>query len=989
MQIELAGPADEGVLRDALRRIIDRNLAFCLMVSDGISERIFYFAIGGMRVIASGPRTSPNVGDDLLERGALSQADFDRVMRSVGGDDRRFAEAAVDLGACSPEVVQEALVQQVEHELLDLFFWEGAEVSLAEGHPPKSFYEGRFQTAALTCDIAGLLRGVLERVDVWRQTVSRLPHTREVYEATDRAGAEAQGRYGRLLEHLDGTRTSGDAIERSGLRRVPAFEYLMLALQQGKVRRTVGSAAQRVTREQLLKDIEQLEEALRSRVDASIVRRRLARTLEQAGEPSRAAAQWRELGDEARKLSDLDKALEHYGDCVRVLPTDFATRELIIEIHRHREEYPKVVFHGRPLADLFLKHNLLNRAKQLLLQLVGLEPADVGLRRQLVLVLIGLGERELALKHLRELAKLLESRGAGQAELRDVYVRILALDPRDKGARKRLEQITGVATQRRVLRITAGVTAAGVLAMGAFFWLESAARSAVNEAIADARLLLVTKDVAGARSRLQRVVDEHPMARATRSAQAFLAQIERVQREQAERATRRAEAAGRGADTAEFLQRRERAESVAADLAQEAERLVAAGRLEDAHRVLKELVTAHYGTRAATAAKVPLTLRVLPSDARVIVGGAVVGQGVARIDYIPAATTVIEIERDGYDRERVALDGLQPAEMTVSLHRPVRWTATFDAAIEAPPLVDSGVVYVAGRDRFLTALAVSDGATLWRVPLGMYGDVAATPVLADGTVVVGTASGEGVGVNAATGAVVWRSAAGQAIERVTASAGTVLLGSADGSAAALAHADGAPRWRAPTKTLASGSPIPFLGRQFVWIDARGTLQACDAVSGKVEPRTPPAAVLRGTPAPATDDRLWAFAEDDSLRLVAADSGTALRRFPVPRGFTEPQPAIAGDAAYVSAHDGNVAGFRAGGETLFRKRLEQPAPLGVTVAGGRVYAGGAGGRLSVLDATTGEEIWRFDAGARISSRPTVADGTVYVATSRGELIALQE
>lgn len=989
MQIELSGAADETLLRDAFRRIIERNLAFCLVVSDGISERIFYFAIGGIRVIASGPRIAPTLGEDLLDREAITPEQYNAVNDAIGGDARRFAEAVVQMGMCPAALVQETLVRQVEHELLDTFFWDGAELSLVEGQPPKSFYEGRFQTAALTCNVAALLQGVLERADVWRQTVVRLPSGREVFERTERADADLNGRHGRLLQLLDGTRTASDAIDRARMRRVPAFEFLMLAMQQGKVRRTVGNAAQRVTREQLLKDLAQLEQALRQRVDATVVQRRLARTLEQLNEASRAASQWRELGDAARKSNDLDLALQYYGECVRVLPTDFSTRELVLEIYRHKKEYQQVIAHGRPLADLFLKHNLLNRAKQLLLTLVGLEPTDTGLRRQLVLVLIGLGERDLALRHLRELARILEGRNASQAELREVYVRILALDPRDKAARKRLDEITGVATQRRVLRWTAAAAAAAVLGLGTLFWMEARARSAVNEAMADARLMLVTKDFAGARDRLQRVVSDYPVARATRSAQTFLNQIERLQREQAERAALRARLAGETGEPGDVVQRRERAEAAAAEMSKEASRLVAEGRLQDAHRVFKELLTMHFGTRAAGTVRIPLSLRILPRDARVILNGTPVANGGTVVEYCPAAPAVLEVERDGFVRQRITIDGLQPPELTVSLHRPIRWTASFDASLDAPPLVAGGRVFVAGRDRFLTALSAADGAVLWRTPLGLYSDAGAAPVASGGDVIVGTATGEAVCVDATTGVVRWRQDAGGAVERpLVVAADTVVATASDGTVSAIPAGGGEVRWKAPSGTVPSGWPSIFPDGTLGWIDGRGTVQQCDVATGKVAPRTPAPAVLRGTPVVAGEERVWAFSEDEQLRLVSASTSTVLRRFPVPRVMFDVAPVASGDRAYVVAQDGSVSAFTAAGDTVFRVRLEQPAPAGLDVTATRVYVAGASGRLSVLDAANGSELWRWEAGTRISARPLVADGLVFVATAGGTLTALE-
>jgi len=102
-------------------------------------------------------------------------------------------------------------------------------------------------------------------------------------------------------------------------------------------------------------------------------------------------------------LEFLDKARELRPDLLVVVMTAEASMKNAVEAMKR--DYGALVADGRPLADLFVKHNLLNRAKNLLLQLVGLETNDTSLRRQLVMVLIGLGERELALKQLRDMLK--------------------------------------------------------------------------------------------------------------------------------------------------------------------------------------------------------------------------------------------------------------------------------------------------------------------------------------------------------------------------------------------------------------------------------------------------------------------------------------------------------------------------------------------------------------------------------------------------------
>ena len=136
-------------------------------------------------------------------------------------------------------------------------------------------------------------------------------------------------------------------------------------------------------------------------------------------------------------------------------------------------------------------------------------------------------------------------------------------------------------------------------------------------------------------------------------------------------------------------------------------------------------------SRAAGEAKVPLAVRASPADARILVNGSEVGRGAATIEYAPGAKTVVEIEHEGYQTHRVEFEDVQVPEMKVTLSRPTVWKLAFEGALEAQPLLAGDALYVAGRDRFLTSVCVTDGTVRWRAPLGYYGDTAATPVLTE------------------------------------------------------------------------------------------------------------------------------------------------------------------------------------------------------------------------------------------------------------------
>jgi hypothetical protein len=257
--------------------------------------------------------------------------------------------------------------------------------------------------------------------------------------------------------------------------------------------------------------------------------------------------------------------------------------------------------------------------------------------------------------------------------------------------------------------------------------------------------------------------------------------------------------------------------------------------------------------------------------------------------------------------------------------------------------------------------------------------------------VVATEAGEAIALERAAGQIAWRKPLPAPVSRpVTASGSSAVFAPADGSLVCLDGSTGEPRWSAPERTVAPGA-TPFLlaGGDLAWIEPRGALRAAEIESGTAVQRPPVSAVLRGTPVAGGDDRIWAFAEDESLRVLSASSGTMLRRLAAPRAYLDLLPELDGDRAYFTSQDGSVHGVRADGEVVLRRRLDQPAPGGVTVVNGRVYAGCTGGEQHVLDAPSGEELWRFDAGSRIVARPLVADGTIYVATVAGKLFALAE
>jgi outer membrane protein assembly factor BamB/tetratricopeptide (TPR) repeat protein len=990
MSVELSGSATPERLLEALRRVVESRAVYSLVVSDGISERIFYFAIGGIRVIGSGPRPSPPLGEILVDDGRLQPQVRDQLLETAQQNGRRFGEVAVQLGHVSQADVDAAIEVKVEEELLDLFVWDGAELRLAEGQPPKAFYEGRFHSASLSCNVSDYLSVVLARLEEWKGIVGRLPTGREVYQLAPGVRPEHQPPpFSRLLGLVDGTRTASEAVHESRMRRVRAYEFLLTAVRDGKLQRVAGSAAKEVTREACLAELDALKAGLDTSVAPQIVQARLARTYERLGEKGKAAQYWKALGDHFRRQNELKRARDCYRSSVKLLPTDFATRELILEIHRHLGNTNQLIADGRPLANLFLKHNLLNRAKLLLQQLVNAVPTDAGLRRQLALVLMGLGEREAALKHLRQLATLLRSRNASGGELRDVYVRILALNPSDSEAKRALDEITGASLHRRMLIGTLAGTAMLLACLIAWFSYESSAGRELSLAMAAARRRSEAGEYDVATQLLQKAIDEYSWATSKAAAEHMIESIAVAKRE-ARRLQAAQEALGGGTEELSDYQKRQKDEEDAQALARRARDLVARGRMGEGHTVYSQLFELYPTSGALADVRVPMRLNVLPMDAEVYIDGDPATHGSSMISYEVVGRTRLEVRAKGFVTYKRTLEGVMDLVLQVDLSKPERWRYATDAPFEAPPLLDADTLYVAGRDRFCVALSARDGTVRWKTPLGFYADVSTRPVRTSAGIVLGTAVGEALCLDAGTGEVLWRKQVGNGISSQPLRGGDeiALLPADDGSLVALLG-NGDEAWSLPAGTLAGGAPLELPGRGVAFVDRRGAITLIDPETGSpVEGWQAAPSGLRGEPA-ATDSRIWAWAGNSSLHMLSAETGRLVRRVPVPKA-TPVRPTVFGDFAYLVNGDYRLMGFHAHGKVAFTPRnLAEPAFASSTIAGGRLYVPGAKGHLFVVDADTGELLWRFDAGAPIAAQPIVRDGVIYVATVGGEIIVLEE
>lgn len=232
-------------------------------------------------------------------------------------------------------------------------------------------------------------------------------------------------------------------------------------------------------------------------------------------------------------------------------------------------------------------------------------------------------------------------------------------------------------------------------------------------------------------------------------------------------------------------------------------------------------------------------------------------------------------------------------------------------------------------------------------------DVWGSPVVADGTVYVGSYDHHLYAISTETGEKIWGFRADDRIDGTPAVVDdTVYFGSFDRSVYALDARTGEKRWEQPTDGLVRSSPTVVDGTLFIGthcyyaecntysqgsLSTVGYVYALDTKTGKM---------------------IWRYETDDEiLSSAAATSGTI----------------------YIGTSDGKIYAIdQLTGELNWDFQTGGSIYGTPAVAGSTVYITSNNGRAYALDSNTGERVWTFLTNAKIlTSSPAVHDGVVYV------------
>ena len=401
------------------------------------------------------------------------------------------------------------------------------------------------------------------------------------------------------------------------------------------------------------------------------------------------------------------------------------------------------------------------------------------------------------------------------------------------------------------------------------------------------------------------------------------------------------------------------------------------------------------------------------------------------VDFsIPPATAMADWPLPGGTPEQSTENIEAAPALSIAWKKDIGQSTKGGKFVTAPPVAAGGRIFTMDGEAEVSAHDARSGSEVWRVNLrptdnkrdkeAFGGGVA----FADGKLYVTSGYRQVAQMDAATGAVGWRTRTEEPIHAApTVVGGRVMVVAVDNTLLTFDAATGAPGWTyqalSESARILSASSPAVQGDTVVASFGSGELVALRSSNGNDlwnvalsrASRTSALSEIRdiaGRPVIYQGD---VFAVSHSGVFAATDLRTGQSRWSLPVvGITSPLPE--GDVVYVVAKDGQlICVSRESGQIYWMRDLNEgfaatpqgkkhwytlglgkkklkPIWSSPILASGRLIIVGSSGQLASVNAKTGVVERKMDLGAPALMAPIAAGGMIYVVTDTAQLIALR-
>lgn len=326
-------------------------------------------------------------------------------------------------------------------------------------------------------------------------------------------------------------------------------------------------------------------------------------------------------------------------------------------------------------------------------------------------------------------------------------------------------------------------------------------------------------------------------------------------------------------------------------------------------------------------------------------------------------------------------------------------TGNSQAGFEATPIIAEGKVLIGDFDGNFYAIDLQSGDVIWKQKAG--DGIVAAAAYSNGKVVVGDFNSKVYCYDVSDGKLVWEHELDQPIVSGASFFGDEALVSSDaGALHALSMKDGSEKWMYETgDQLRSTASI--------WKEL-ALLGGCDSKLHRIDVRKGTAA-SEGTPLQAptlsTPNVIGNIAivptQPGNVFAINAESGEVIWNYQ-PEGGANAD--IRGSAAVqASWSDGKLEGIvvvpsrnrrliglnATDGKMLWETVLKKRADGSPVICDGRAWIGGSDGMVYAVDLKNGQQTWSYQLSGQILASPAVASNRLVVATEKGAIVCFGE
>ena len=354
-------------------------------------------------------------------------------------------------------------------------------------------------------------------------------------------------------------------------------------------------------------------------------------------------------------------------------------------------------------------------------------------------------------------------------------------------------------------------------------------------------------------------------------------------------------------------------------------------------------------------------------------------------------SAILPAHADDWPLVRGDILGTGVAHTTLPDNLEVIWkySAGKDAGFDATPVIANGVIYIGDSDGSFHAVRLADGSPLWTKNFADSG-FSAGAAFDNERLYVGDVNGTAYCLDSADGKEKWKgSLEGEVYAGPTPDGDNILFTCEAGTLTCLAKKDGKPQWTFRIEAPLRCTPTISGGRAMLaGCDSR--LHLIDVTNGKEVDSVPIDGPTGSTPA-MHNERVYFGTEGGTFFAIdvptAADKKPSIAwRYQDPSGatpFARPRPSptnslFTADKARRSSPQSEI---RPGNWKQTTRSQVDSSPV---IAGNRVVAATAGGKMYLFDAGPHQPKWQYDAGGGFKGSPAVVDGRMVIANTDGTL-----